>query len=124
VIDQYQQTTHTPEALMRLTETYLALGVPIEAEKAAAVLGRNYPGTPWYQRAYKLMQEHPVKPLAPIATGAQIVPAGTPGALPAAGLGETPAIPGSPGNGGSGSAAAGGSGPVGPAGTTRTTPGN
>lgn len=124
VIDQYQQTTHTPEALMRLTETYLALGVPIEAEKAAAVLGRNYPGTPWYQRAYKLMQEHPVKPLAPIATGAQIVPAGTPGALPAAGLGETPAIPGSPGNGGYGSAAAGGSGPVGPAGTTRTTPGN
>lgn len=124
VIDQYQQTTHTPEALMRLTETYLALGVPVEAEKAAAVLGRNYPGTDWYQRAYKLMQEHPVKPIAPLAIGTQVVPAGTPGALPAAGVGEAPAIPGSAGNGGSGSAAAGGSGPVGPAGTTRTTPGN
>ena len=45
VIDEYQTTTHVPEALMRLTETYLALGVPDEAQKAAAVLGANYPGT-------------------------------------------------------------------------------
>jgi outer membrane protein assembly factor BamD len=58
VIDQYQTTTHVPEALMRLTETYLALGVPEEANKAAAVLGNNYPGTDWYGRAYKLMQEN------------------------------------------------------------------
>ncbi len=58
VIDNYQSTTHVPEALMRLTETYLALGVPEEANKSAAVLGHNYPGTDWYQRAYKLMQEH------------------------------------------------------------------
>ena len=58
VVDEYQTTTHAPEALMRLTETYLALGVPDEARKAAAVLGTNYPGTEWYERAYKLMQEH------------------------------------------------------------------
>jgi outer membrane protein assembly factor BamD len=58
VIDDYQTTTHTPEALMRLTESYLALGVPEEAKKAAAVLGANYPGTQWYQRAYDLVQRH------------------------------------------------------------------
>ena len=56
VIDKYQTTSHTPEALMRLTESYLALGIPDEARKAAAVLGRNYPGTEWYQRAYRLIQ--------------------------------------------------------------------
>jgi outer membrane protein assembly factor BamD len=58
VADQYQMTTHTPEALMRLTETYLALGMPDEANKAAAVLGANYPGTDWYARAYKLMGDN------------------------------------------------------------------
>ena len=57
VIDQYQTTTHVPEALERLVESYLALGVPEEAKKAAAVLGANYPGTEWYKRAYDLMQE-------------------------------------------------------------------
>ncbi len=68
VIDDYQTTTHVPEALMRLTETYLALGVPEEAKKAAAVLGANYPGTDWYQRAYKLMGEY--KPRSPVKVGA------------------------------------------------------
>ncbi len=58
VIDEYQTTSHTPEALMRLTESYLALGVPEEAQKAAAVLGANYPGTEWYDRAYRLVQKH------------------------------------------------------------------
>ena len=56
VVDKYQTTSHAPEALMRLTESYLALGIPAEAQKAAAVLGKNYPGTEWYQRAYKLIQ--------------------------------------------------------------------
>ena len=59
VIDEYQTTSHTPEALMRLTESYLALGIPEEARKAAAVLGANYPGTKWYARAHQLMQKHP-----------------------------------------------------------------
>lgn len=58
VVDKYQTTSHTPEALMRLTESYLALGVPDEASRAAAVLGRNYPGTDWYKRAYALIQRH------------------------------------------------------------------
>ena len=57
VVDDYQTTTHVPEALMRLTESYLALGVREEARKAAAVLGANYPGTEWYQRAYDLVQK-------------------------------------------------------------------
>lgn len=58
VVDQYQTTTHAPEALLRLTESYLALGLPAEANKAAAVLGRNYPGSDWYKRAYTLMQDN------------------------------------------------------------------
>ena len=76
VIDQYQTTTHVPEALMRLTETYLSLGVPEEAQKAAAVLGNNYPGTDWYKRAYKLMEDHPFKPTAPLAAGELPIPVG------------------------------------------------
>jgi outer membrane protein assembly factor BamD len=58
VIDKYQSTTHTPEALERLTESYLALGVPEEAHKATAVLGANYPGSKWYERAYALVRKH------------------------------------------------------------------
>ncbi|MFC4292296.1 outer membrane protein assembly factor BamD [Sphingorhabdus arenilitoris] len=58
VVDKYETTTHTPEALYRLTEGYLAMGVPEEAKKAAAVLGNNYPGSKWYERAYALMQKH------------------------------------------------------------------
>jgi outer membrane protein assembly factor BamD len=58
VVDEYQTTSHAPEALMRLTESYLALGIPEEARRAAAVLGANYPNTRWYQRAYELVQRH------------------------------------------------------------------
>lgn len=57
VIDDYDTTSHAPEALLRLTESYLALGVPEEAKKSAAVLGANYPGTEWYQKAYDLIRE-------------------------------------------------------------------
>jgi outer membrane protein assembly factor BamD len=59
VIETYQTTTHVPEALMRLTETYIALGIPQEAQRAAAVLGTNYPNTRWYRRAYSLMAAYP-----------------------------------------------------------------
>jgi len=55
VVDQYQTTTQTPEALERLVECYLALGVPAEAQKAAAVLGANYPESDWYRQALRLM---------------------------------------------------------------------
>ena len=80
VVDDYQTTSHAPEALMRLTESYLALGVPAEAERAAAVLGANYPHTHWYQRAYELMQRHPVPAATaqPAATPAPARPAPTP----------------------------------------------
>jgi outer membrane protein assembly factor BamD len=69
VVDKYQTTSHTPEALERLVECYLALGVPDEAEKAAAVLGRNYPGTYWYKQAYTLIGRK-----TPRAARAAIVP--------------------------------------------------
>jgi outer membrane protein assembly factor BamD len=62
VVDQYDTTSHTPEALHRLVEAYLALGLPEEAQKAAAVLGANYPSSKWYQRSYALMNTK-VKPM-------------------------------------------------------------
>lgn len=58
VVDKYQTTSHTAEALYRLTESSLALGLPSEAKKYASVLGVNYPGSKWYQRAYRLMQQY------------------------------------------------------------------
>ena len=64
VVEDYQTTSHAPEALYRLTETNLALGVPAEAQKYAAVLGANYPGSEWYERAYELIREE-----APEAVG-------------------------------------------------------
>lgn len=57
VIENYQTTSHVPEALYRLVETNLALGVPEEAKRYAAVLGANYPGSKWYKRAYDLLQK-------------------------------------------------------------------
>ena len=58
VIDNYQTTSHAAEALYRLTETSLALGIPTEAKKYAAVLGANYPGSEWYDKAFDLVQDH------------------------------------------------------------------
>jgi len=58
VVDNYDTTSHIPEALYRLTETSLALGIPTEAQKYASVLGANYPGNVWYERAFELMQDH------------------------------------------------------------------
>lgn len=55
VIKNYQTTSHVPEALHRLVESYLLLGVKDEAKKYAAVLGYNYPGSEWYDYSYKLM---------------------------------------------------------------------
>lgn len=57
VVDKYQTTTHVPEALHRLVEAYLSLGVRPEAEKAAAVLGHNFPGSQWYEDSYKLLDK-------------------------------------------------------------------
>jgi outer membrane protein assembly factor BamD len=62
VVEQYQKTSQIAEALERLTEAYYAIGLYNEAKTAAAVLGANYPGSPWYQDAYKLLVEHGMKP--------------------------------------------------------------
>ena len=62
VVEDYQTTTHVPEALMRITECYLALGVREEAQAAAAVLGYNYPSSPWYERAYALLEGQNLQP--------------------------------------------------------------
>ena len=55
VVTDYQTTAHVEEALMRLTEGYMALGIVNEAQTAAVVLGHNFPSSPWYQDAYKLV---------------------------------------------------------------------
>src|SRR5690606_1985102 len=55
VVTNFQTTTHVPEALHRMTESYLALGIYDEAKKTAAVLGHNYPHSSWYRDSYKLM---------------------------------------------------------------------
>ncbi len=62
VIEDYQTTTHVPEALHRLTEAYLALGVSEEAQTAAAVLGHNFPGSEWYQDSYALLTGEDLRP--------------------------------------------------------------
>ena len=56
VVTQYQTTRHVEEALERLTEAYMALGIVEEAQTAAAVLGHNFPDSPWYKRAYALVK--------------------------------------------------------------------
>jgi len=56
VVTQYQTTRHVEEALMRLSEAYMALGVVTEAQTAAAVLGHNFPDSPWYADSYKLVK--------------------------------------------------------------------
>jgi outer membrane protein assembly factor BamD len=56
VVTQYQTTRHVEEALMRLTECYLTLGIVPEAQTAAAVLGHNFPDSEWYKDAYKMVK--------------------------------------------------------------------
>jgi outer membrane protein assembly factor BamD len=59
VIDNFQTTTHVPEALHRLTESYLALGLIEQAKTTASVLGYNFPGSEWYVDAYELVEGKP-----------------------------------------------------------------
>ncbi len=56
VVTQYQTTRHVEEALERLSEAYVALGIMDEAQTAAAVLGHNFPDSPWYKDAYNLVK--------------------------------------------------------------------
>ena len=64
VVEQYQTTTHTPEALMRLVESYLALGLTDEAQTAGAILGYNYRSSPFYDDAYLLLTGKGLSPQA------------------------------------------------------------
>ena len=62
VVDKYQTSSHIEEALFRLTESNLALGLTAEAQTAAAVLGHNYPNSDWYKEAFNLLQKQGVEP--------------------------------------------------------------
>lgn len=62
VILNYQTSTQTPEALFRLVEAYLALGVNDEAVRAASILGYNYPSSDWYKQAYDLLTKQKLAP--------------------------------------------------------------
>lgn len=55
--EHYQRTSHVPEALHRLVEAYLSVGMNEEAQRMAAILGHNFPGNDWYQRSYTLMTD-------------------------------------------------------------------
>lgn len=62
VVENYQTTTHVPEALHRLTEAYLSLGLVQEARQTASVLGYNYPGSEWYLDSYAVLVDESVRP--------------------------------------------------------------
>lgn len=62
VVTNYQTTAQVEEALMRLTEAYMALGIVNEAQTAAAVLGHNFPNSKWYKHAYALLGEKGLEP--------------------------------------------------------------
>jgi outer membrane protein assembly factor BamD len=62
VVEEYQTTRHVEEALLRLTEAYLALGIVPEAQTAAAVLGHNFPDSPWYKDSYRILGKAGVVP--------------------------------------------------------------
>jgi len=62
VVTRYQRTRHVEEALLRLTEAYMALGIVEEAQTSAAVLGHNFPDSRWYKDAYALMESKGLQP--------------------------------------------------------------
>lgn len=62
VVSRYQTTRHVEESLERLTEAYMAMGIVGEAQTAAAVLGHNFPDSPWYKDAYNLLAKGGVEP--------------------------------------------------------------
>ena len=57
VVKKYQTTTHVPEALHRLVESYMTIGLRGEAQKIAAILGHNYQGSKWYAETYKILDD-------------------------------------------------------------------
>lgn len=94
VVTKYQTTTHVPEALLRLTELYVAMGVTDAAQEYAAVLGYNFPGSEWYADSYDLLiNEGHVKPETTAAATPPPAPQPASTAQPAA------APPGAPSTG-------------------------
>jgi outer membrane protein assembly factor BamD len=72
VIDRQQTTSHAPEALYRLVEAYLTLGLVDEAKRNGAVLGYNFPGDRWYADAYKLLTNSGLRPaVEPLTAGSK-----------------------------------------------------
>ncbi|HEX6842429.1 MAG TPA: outer membrane protein assembly factor BamD [Stellaceae bacterium] len=78
VVADYQTTTHVPEALHRLTECYLSLGLPEEAQRTASVLGYNYPGSVWYSDSYALFKTHVPTAIADSGSGSEKAAAAPP----------------------------------------------
>src|SRR4029453_5768297 len=82
VVDQYQTTTHVPEALERLTESYVAIGIFDEAERTASGRGSNNPGRPGYQAPFNLLTSKGVSmesaELPPVVTNPEQAPEGPP----------------------------------------------
>jgi outer membrane protein assembly factor BamD len=81
VVNDYQTTNHVPEALHRLTEIYLILGLKADAKRTAAVLGYNYPGNRWYESSYDaLVHDQLVEaaPAPPPGSGVSSDPGDTP----------------------------------------------
>jgi outer membrane protein assembly factor BamD len=73
VVSRYQTTSHTPEALYRLVEAYLTIGLVKEARENGAVLGYNYPGDIWYRDAYHLLTSRGLRPaVTPTGSGATL----------------------------------------------------
>jgi outer membrane protein assembly factor BamD len=64
VVEEFQTTRHTPEALHRLVEAYLSLGLDAEAQTAGAILGANYQNTSWYRDSYALLTGRGLRPAA------------------------------------------------------------
>ncbi len=62
MVEDYQTTTHTPEALHRLVESYLSLGLVEEAQTAAAILGYNFQGSVWYRDTYIILTQRGLRP--------------------------------------------------------------
>ena len=77
VVDDFQTTNHVPEALHRLTEIYLILGLPDQARKTAAVLGHNYPGSPWYEDSFRdIMASGQAQPMDAEGKAEEVEPPG------------------------------------------------
>ncbi|MBY0407030.1 MAG: outer membrane protein assembly factor BamD, partial [Rickettsiales bacterium] len=66
VVENYQTTSHVPEALHRLVECYLKLGVKEEAMRYGAVLGHNFPSSLWYRDTYKLLADQQLAAKVPL----------------------------------------------------------